>query len=151
MIIAKFVLWEKKWVPFIKGATTSLNYIVTPIWWPWKTKLPLHPMLTSFLANSSNPNPQNSSKPLIISPKIVFNVVEALIDSTHRRIGIFFQPCTIYKWIDNHCVLSMVVTSFTLTSMKLAQDKRLTSSRKFTFILNMHWIFVKVMWTNIHT
>jgi hypothetical protein len=37
MIIAKFILWAKQRTPLKNGAPTFLNYMVTSIWWPWKT------------------------------------------------------------------------------------------------------------------
>ncbi len=89
-----------------KKTIIFLNYMVTLVQWSWKTKLPSHPMLTSFPTNSSNPNRPNLSKPLTSCPKILLNVAKTPTNSTHRRIGILFQPCTMYKWIDNHCVVN---------------------------------------------
>jgi hypothetical protein len=78
-------------------------------------------MLTSFPTNYSNLNAPNLSKPFTINLKTLLDVVKTLIISTQRKIKILFQPCTAYKWIDNHCVLSIVVTSSTLTILKLAK------------------------------
>jgi hypothetical protein len=78
-------------------------------------------MLTNFPTNFSNLNPHILSKPFTINLKTLSNVVESLAISTRRRIIILFQPCTTYKWIDNHYMLSIVVTSSTITTLKLAK------------------------------
>jgi hypothetical protein len=45
-------------------------------------------------------------------------VANKLTASTFRRMGMHLHFCTTYKWIDNHCVLSIMVISSTLTTMK---------------------------------
>ncbi len=81
-----------------------------------------HPMPTSFpMIISSNLNPPNSRKPFTMNPETLLNMAKTLTFSTHKRIKILFQPCTTYKWIDNHYVLSIIVTSITLTTMKLVE------------------------------
>jgi hypothetical protein len=56
-----------------------------------------------------------------MSLKPLLDMAKTLTFSTHKRIKILFQPCTTYKWIDNHNVLSIVVTSYALTTMKLVE------------------------------
>jgi hypothetical protein len=50
---------------------------------------------------------------------MLLDVIETPIIETHKRMGILFQACTIYKWIDNQCVLSIVVTLFATMRMKV--------------------------------
>jgi hypothetical protein len=75
-------------------------------------------MFTNFPTNSSTPKPQKSNINLTIKEKMLLEVVDKLIASTNRRMGMRLYFCTTYKWIDNHCVLSIVVTSLALTAMK---------------------------------
>jgi hypothetical protein len=79
-------------------------------------------MSTNFpMTISTNLNPPNLSKPFTMSLKPLLDMAKTLTFSTHKRIKILFQPCTTYKWIDNHNVLSIVVTSYALTTMKLVE------------------------------
>ncbi len=102
----------------MNGATLSLICVVMPIWWPWKTLDMSQPMFTNFPTSSSTLIPQKSNIHLNIKEKMLSKVVDKLIISTHRRIGMRFHFCSTYKWIDNHYVLSIMVISSTLTAMK---------------------------------
>ncbi len=67
------------------------------------------PQPTNFpMTISSNLNQLNSNKPFTMNLKKLLNMAKTLTFSTHKRIKILFQPCTTYKWIDNHyaCVVN---------------------------------------------
>jgi hypothetical protein len=53
----------------------------------------------------SSPNSPNSSIILNINANMLLDVIETPIVETHKKMGILFQACTIYKWIHNQCVL----------------------------------------------
>ncbi len=58
-------------------------------------------------------------------------VVDISTISTHRRMGILLHCSTTYKWIDNHWVLSIAITSFTLTViMEVTANVALMASKK---------------------
>jgi hypothetical protein len=42
---------------------------------------------------------------------MLLEVARTSIVSTQRKIGILFQAWTTYKWMDNHWILSILVTS----------------------------------------
>ncbi len=73
-------------------------------------------MLTNFPASFSTPKPPKSKTHLTIK-KNLSEVVDKLT-STHRKMGMRLHFCTTYKWIDNHYVLLIMVTSSTLNIMK---------------------------------
>jgi len=118
VMTTKLVQWAKQCTLMVNGTTLFLNCVVTPIRWPWKTLNPSQPMFTNFQASSSTPKPPKSSIHLTIKEKMLSEVADKLIASTHRRMGMCFHFCTTYKWIDYHCVLSIVVTSSALITMK---------------------------------
>jgi len=115
---AKLVQWVKQCTLVMNGTTLFLNCVVMPIWWPWKTLDPSQPMLTNFPTSSSTLKPPKSNIHLIVKENMLSKVANKLIASTHRRMGMHLHFCITYKWIDNHYVLSIVVTSSTLIAMK---------------------------------
>jgi hypothetical protein len=55
-----------------------------------------------------------------IKAKMLFKMIEIHIVSTQKRMGILLHFWTTYKWIENHCVLLIVVTSVVVITMKVA-------------------------------
>jgi len=76
-------------------------------------------MLTNIPLNFSNPNPPKSSRILNTNANMLLDVIETPIVETHKRMGILFQACTMYKWINNQCVLSIVVILFATMLVKV--------------------------------
>ncbi len=117
-VFRKVEIEDNKCTPMMNGITLFLNCMVMLVQWPWQTLDPSQPMLTNFLISSSTLKPQKSSIHLTIKEKILLEVVDKLTASTHRRMGMHLHFCTTYRWIDNHCVLSILVTSSTLIAIK---------------------------------
>ncbi len=101
----------------MNGVSLFFNCMVTPIQWSWKTLDASPPMFTNFPTSFSTLRPKSNIH-LTVKEKMLSKVANKLIASTHRRIGMHFHFCTTYKWIDNYCVLLIVVTSSTLIVMK---------------------------------
>jgi hypothetical protein len=80
--------------------------------------LPSQPMLISFPTRSFKPNPPKLIKHFNISPKMLSKVVTYPLFPCRTKILLHY--CTTYKWIDNHYVLSIIITLFTLIAIKEA-------------------------------
>jgi len=81
--------------------------------------LPSQPMLNNLPTNSPNPNPPNSNKHFNIKEKWLLDVLETPIVSTHKMMGVFFHVWTTYNWMEIHQVLSIVMTLYTLITIKV--------------------------------
>jgi hypothetical protein len=55
-----------------------------------------------------------------IKAKMLLEMIEIHIVSTQKRMRILLHFWTTYRWIENHCVLSIVVTSLAITTTKNA-------------------------------
>jgi hypothetical protein len=104
------------------GAICSFVWVITPHWMPWKTESPSHPKQIHLEVMSEFVKPPYLPITSKVTPLMLFEIAPISTFSRVNKTGTHFQFYITYPWILIHYCTSIVVTSSTLTTTKLAVE-----------------------------